>query len=381
MNTSRSEFLAALMQELIVNLNNCYGPENWDPERFGAYKASFKSSMVIKLNKLLRGKVAIVPADSNGDLIQSIARIADSLDGLGAFYDLLADDYSKSILVKILAYRLMGHEKVKLPLNSEGYWSTREGTRSLINDSDTIKVNFPELVLSHLSLEKIGYPIELYFAPSGVMVTFILKQYEYGKRKPEIKAEAGDYVIDAGGCWGDTALYFAHTVAEAGRVFMFEFAPDNLEVLHRNMELNAQLSRRIELVPRALWDKSEEVIEYSPNGPGTSVTPRNGQNNRRPKTMQVSTISIDDFVREKQLAKVDFIKMDIEGAELRALKGAEESIRTFRPKLAISLYHREDDFITIPTYLNNLNVGYEFFLDHFTIYGEETVLFAAPRIV
>jgi hypothetical protein len=76
------------------------------------------------------------------------------------------------------------------------------------------------------------------------------------------------------------------------------------------------------------------------------------------------------------LPKVDFIKMDIEGAELNALQGAEQSLRAFRPSLAISVYHRDDDWVTIPDYLDSLDLGYEFFLDHFTIYESETVLFA-----
>jgi len=96
-------------------------------------------------------------------------------------------------------------------------------------------------------------------------------------------------------------------------------------------------------------------------------------------SLQVTTISIDDFVSERKLPRVDFIKMDIEGAELSALKGAEKTICANKPRLAIAVYHRQDDFIDISTYLNDLDVGYEFFLDHFTIYGEETILFAAPN--
>jgi hypothetical protein len=79
------------------------------------------------------------------------------------------------------------------------------------------------------------------------------------------------------------------------------------------------------------------------------------------------------------LPRVDFIKMDIEGSELNALRGAEGTILGFKPKLAISIYHRDSDFIEIPNYLRKLDVGYEFFLDHFTVYGEETILFAAPK--
>ena len=89
-------------------------------------------------------------------------------------------------------------------------------------------------------------------------------------------------------------------------------------------------------------------------------------------------MTIDDFVKEQELRRIDFIKMDVEGAELRALRGAEQTIRTFRPKLAVSLYHKRDDFIVIPSYLDCLDVGYEFFLGHYTIHREETVLFARP---
>lgn len=120
-------------------------------------------------------------------------------------------------------------------------------------------------------------------------------------------------------------------------------------------------------------------MRYSPHGPGTSMA-QGVQSDGNHDSLQVTTISIDDFVSEKNLPRIDFIKMDIEGAELKALKGAEESIRAFKPRLAISVYHRQEDFMTIPAYVNNLNLGYEFFLDHFTIYGEETILFAAPKV-
>ena len=70
--------------------------------------------------------------------------------------------------------------------------------------------------------------------------------------------------------------------------------------------------------------------------------------------------------------------MDIEGAELNALKGAEETIRAFRPKLAISAYDKDNDLFDLADYLNSLAIGYRFYLDHFTIFHEETILFASP---
>ena len=71
--------------------------------------------------------------------------------------------------------------------------------------------------------------------------------------------------------------------------------------------------------------------------------------------------------------------MDIEGSELAALLGAEKTLCKFRPTLAVSVYHNLSDFWTIPRFVESLNLGYKFYLRHFTIHAEETVLFAVPE--
>ena len=60
------------------------------------------------------------------------------------------------------------------------------------------------------------------------------------------------------------------------------------------------------------------------------------------------------------------------------MRGAEASIRRFRPVLAVALYHRLRDFWEIPDFIAGLGLGYRFYFDHFTIYEEETILFAIP---
>ena len=76
--------------------------------------------------------------------------------------------------------------------------------------------------------------------------------------------------------------------------------------------------------------------------------------------MELTTI--DDFVREKNIPKVDFIKMDIEGAELDALKGAINTIKTFKPKLAICIYHKPEHFYEIPTFIKSIVPEYKIWL-------------------
>jgi FkbM family methyltransferase len=68
----------------------------------------------------------------------------------------------------------------------------------------------------------------------------------------------------------------------------------------------------------------------------------------------VKTIAIDDYASSIGLPHVDFIKMDIEGAELPALKGAIKTIHSHKPKLAIAIYHSLDDLVNIPLWISSL---------------------------
>jgi len=91
----------------------------------------------------------------------------------------------------------------------------------------------------------------------------------------------------------------------------------------------------------------------------------------------VKVTTVDKFVEANKLPRVDFIKMDVEGHELKVLAGAKETIKTFKPSLALCAYHRGDDLIKLPKFLLELNPNYKFYLrDCISILGE-TVLYAA----
>jgi len=341
-------FLAELMKELFSNLPNSYGLDNWDTDRFGSFKN---------------------PSGLEVISARSFVSILCRMDGLSWVYDLLEDDHSKTVLTKVMAYRILGHTKVKLPVNTPEYWREKEYVSGLVKREDVIQLSFLNWSLNYFELNAMGIPIKLYCTPNGILNVFCLRQYEYGER---IKAQQGDYVIDAGGCWGDTALYFAHEVGEYGKVFTFEFVPSNLEVMHKNLHLNPALMSRIELLQRPLWDDSNRVLFCHDHGPGSQVS----NQGLSESDFKKSTLSIDDFVREHKVPRVDLIKMDIEGAELPAIRGAVETLRKYRPRLAISVYHSLKDFVYIPEFLVSLGLNYRFYLDHFSIHREETILFA-----
>jgi FkbM family methyltransferase len=376
---ANGEFRSKLFSGL---LRDCYTfqEHNTDFLRFGVGSVGrLKRKAKDKVLAFLSGKgLARRPFDLT-TVSERLVSTLDQIDGLERTYHLLQDNHSRQVLLDLLRFRILGARHVRLPRNEEQFWAEYNSVDArFLKERRTIADAWRDWSLNLYELpEGSGGPLKIHANVLGILQTFLLEQYAYRRAGRCIRAKEGDVAIDGGGCWGDTALYFAAKVGASGKVYCFEFEPSNLDILQQNLALNPHLAGIVEVVPNALWAKSGEVISYVSNGPATSMAVQQPEGQQ--PTSQASTLSIDDLVGREALAKVDFIKMDIESAELKALKGAEGTLRAFKPTLAISLYHRDDDFVTIPDYLDKLGQGYEFFLDHFTIHREETVLFARPK--
>ena len=78
-------------------------------------------------------------------------------------------------------------------------------------------------------------------------------------------------------------------------------------------------------------------------------------------------IDLDTYVVRKNLPHVDYIKLDIEGAELDMLHGATKTITRWKPKMAISAYHKKEDLWTLLPYIKSLRPDYEFAFRHYRI--------------
>jgi FkbM family methyltransferase len=306
------------------------------------------------------------------EIAKSINLVGPHISNLEWLYAQLADEESKKTLVDVFAYRALDHRKVKLAVNCPEHWENLRLAETLVLGDDEIATGFMHFKLSKMDLNKIGYPIRFYYAPEGIVIDFIEQQYRCLTGGFAIECDEGDFAIDAGGCWGDTALYFASKAGPSGKVYSFEFLPSNLEIYRRNLDMNPELKRRVELIENPIWSTAGEEIAIDANGPGTRLRPSDSSHDK----MRFRTESIDHLVETRRIEKVDFIKMDIEGAELNALKGCEQTLRRFKPKLAVTVYHSVDDFWEIPEYLKSLDLDYKFYLRHFTIHAEETVLFA-----
>ena len=285
-------------------------------------------------------------------------------------FELFEDTQSRELFVQLLLYRLLGEKYVKLPMNNGKYWQLVERLESgwLRPRAADLKTS-PQAVQLY-ELNELAFPISLAARASMVLATFLLEQYAYRIGGYSISASPGDLVIDAGACWGDTALYFAHKVGRSGKVIAFEFDSENLRLLENNLVVNPELRDRITVVQQPLWDEPGVPMSATGSGPGTGV------GMATESTAVTRSETIDEWVQKNNARRVGFIKLDVERAELRCLRGAEKTLRRDTPALAVCVYHKPEDLYEIPLYLNSLNLGYRFHLGHFTIHSEETVLFA-----
>jgi len=362
--------MANFKEILNSNLKSCKSSkftDNYDFRRFGQKKFSIKN-----IKKLVSSSLISLGFYHFG----SRQQIWNNIEKLAWLYERL-DDESRNILVQVLSYRILGEKYVKLPVNTQEYWKKLEELDLLPSCGEKVKTGFLGRCLNKMNLESEGYPVEMFISPSGVYTQMILQHYRCQSSDSVIEVEKGDIAIDAGGCYGDTAINFSFKGGETCRVYSWEFVPENLDIFKRNMELNPEYAKRIELVENPLWSSSRKKLYVSGVGPGTIVNPTPPQN--IDGSTVVRTYTIDDLRSDKDLETIDFIKMDIEGAELEALKGAVNTIRQFKPKLAISVYHNIKDFWEISQWIDSLELGYKFHLRHFTIHAEETVLFAEVK--
>src|SRR5262249_61446140 len=164
-------------------------------------------------------------------------------------------------------------------------------------------------------------------------------------------------VIDGGACFGDTALAFATNVGREGMVHSFEPMALQRAFYERNRERNRGLADVLRIHEYALDRVSDGVVHFQ-NAGASARRVRDGSG------IDVKTITIDNFVQRFSLERVDFIKMDIEGGESNALIGASETIRRFRPRLAISAYHSLDDLVELARKISEIEPSYQLYLAH-----------------
>ena len=168
--------------------------------------------------------------------------------------------------------------------------------------------------------------------------------------------------VDAGGYDGDTTEEFIRKYGDYIKVYFFEPSIKNLNDAKNRLSSFT----RIEYFSQGLSNK-KGYLKFNMDGGSASNITTDGE-------QVIEVDRLDDLIKEK----VSFIKMDLEGWELKALKGALRHILSERPKLAIAVYHDAADFRLIFDFIFHLNLDYKIFLRHYTQGWSETIMYFKP---
>lgn len=204
-------------------------------------------------------------------------------------------------------------------------------------------------------LVEAGYPNTNILLPESVIL-----QWERGNQYFDVfKSQEEEVFVDAGSFDGLTITDFVKwTNGSYKRIYAFEPLSD---MCRHIQEMDVP---RTEILNCAAWNKKED-LHFTEARTSSSINSEG--------EVTVQGMDIDSAVKDD---KVTYIKMDIEGSELKALEGARKTILKNHPKLAICIYHKMEDIIEIPSYILSLVPEYKFYIRQYASHICETVLYA-----
>lgn len=216
-------------------------------------------------------------------------------------------------------------------------------------------------------LSLMNYPKERIYDPPNryrpVLAGFRLLQYfdVWTPRTHEVFVDCGTYD-------GQTLLNFYKWAKTYDTIYALEPLP----LMQEKIREKIQALPGVKMFPVAAWDKNEELIfEVEENLSGSRVEV--GGEKCSTNSIVVQGAALDSIIKER----ISFLKMDIEGSELAAINGAEELIKRWKPRLAISIYHKPEDVLEIPMRILEIVPEYQFCIRHYSAGLYETVLYAS----
>jgi FkbM family methyltransferase len=158
---------------------------------------------------------------------------------------------------------------------------------------------------------------------------------------PQAHVQPGDIVIDCGAHIGG----FTRVALDAGARLVIAIEPEKANIIAFRKNFASELkSGRVQLIEKGVWDMDGRITLHISNV-GDSHSAVVAQKSGKDEIMPVA--KLDSLVTGLKLPRVDFIKMDIEGSEQKALAGSQQTLKKWKPRLAISSYHLAGDAAAI----------------------------------
>ena len=210
-------------------------------------------------------------------------------------------------------------------------------------------------------LVKMGFPRNKIIVPCRGFIMGVC-----GRQYFDVFSPGSEEVFVDAGCWdGETSKEF---VSWCGGNYntIYAFEPDEYcwERCENTFRENNIINK---FFKKGTWSKSD-ILSFFSVGRASSRVSKD-----RECTTTVPVVSIDEALG---FDKCTFIKLDVEGSEMETLIGAKEHIQKYKPKLAVSVYHKREDLWELGDYILNLNSDYKLYLRHYTTCNYETVLYA-----
>ena len=292
-------------------------------------KKTISQELLNKCRKLINKKFhknKIEKIESEDNFIKALIEG----ENFNIFYDMLKDDISKKFFKKATIYRYM------LAFYPEAFGNIKNSMH-LIFKYSIVNIFYWIFKRILFIIQRFKYPLAI-----EVFITFYifgLKQYNI-KNIFEVKNDA--VVFDIGAFKGDTAYFFSKKCSNKARIYAFEPDENNYKIL---LKIKDKYKLNNVIASNILFSNSETEINFLSmdlNRPAVKMKPT----------------TIDKFVEENNIEKIDYIKMDVEGAERNILEGSIKTIKKFKPSLAIAIYHGEklfmEDFYNIPIFIKNI---------------------------
>ncbi len=177
--------------------------------------------------------------------------------------------------------------------------------------------------------------------------------------------QSKEKIIDCGAYNGDTIQYFLENRIKWNKYYAFEMSEKNFnKLINYKKDFLKEIQYTLQVQNVGVGEKND-IIYYLDNLSGTLI-----ESEKIGKKANV--VTLDSVINDS----ISYIKMDIEGSELSALKGGERLIKENRPKCAICVYHQPSDLWEIPLYLKELVPEYRIFLRHHGYITNDTVCYA-----
>lgn len=207
--------------------------------------------------------------------------------------------------------------------------------KSIVKNISSFTMNRIPHAIEKVTID--GEEISIY--TDGVFNNKLLS-HEVGGYNSYYKLKKGNNVIDAGAYTGLFTLYAAKKVGNTGKVIAFEPDPYNNIMLRRNLKLNNV--KNVVIVKKGLYSK-DDVLPFDIQSIGSNIVSINHVFHNRKTINKITVTTLDKELERLHIKKINFVKMDIEGAEIEAMEGFKNTIKN-NPNIqfAIASYHIVD---------------------------------------